>query len=160
MGKNRIVILLGSISFFLTIMIGLYCWWYIHQINEARKDNFMMQIGTYRIDMEKTDLGFYKKDSLIFSNLEITFCKDSTFSMNMSVPFLYDSIGVWIADGGAEAWNSLDFGNNIRPDFRGIPFTRPWTYDSIFYIVGPTPKRGKKHISKLYFKKLPSSTEF
>ncbi len=66
------------------------------------------------------------------NDLSITFNADSTFKMNMKVPFMYDSIGTWKARNMNE-WNWLIF-KSFKYDFSnensGSQFTRP--YDEKF----------------------------
>jgi hypothetical protein len=54
----------------------------------GRQQSFQEQLGTYQLDLKKTNLGIYKKDSNIYKNLIIVFKADSTFVMNMKVPFM------------------------------------------------------------------------
>lgn len=98
----------------------------------GRIENFQEQLGTYELDIQKTNLGSYKKDSNIYKKLRITFKRDSTFIMNMKVPFMYDSIGIWEA-GNMKEWNWLEFKSfNYSKAGTGEQFTRPEYPDSSF----------------------------
>jgi hypothetical protein len=127
---------------------------------KAQQLNFKKQLGTYVLDVKRTNLGSYKKDSVRYKKLQITFADDSTFVMNMKAPFLYDSIGRWIAGGGGlEDWNRLFYKSWHYSDYdknSGNQFTQPWTKDSIFYINGATPQSGEEFIQEIYFRKLQS----
>ncbi|MEZ4934650.1 MAG: hypothetical protein R2788_21295 [Saprospiraceae bacterium] len=118
----------------------------------AQKRHFEMHLGVYDLDLGRTDLGEYAEDSSQYRGVTITFNKDSTFSLNMEVPFMYGSFGTWEASGARfEEWNRLFFdGKNI-----GEQFTEPWTMDSIFYINSCAPRIGAEGIGKIYFKKRP-----
>ena len=112
-----------------------------------------MQLGGYYLDLDKTDLGSYAEDSSQYRKLIITFNKDSTFHLNMEVPFINGISGIWEASGaGFEEWNRLFFDG--EKDI-GAQFTKPWTVDSIFYINSCTPRDGAENIGKIYFKKRP-----
>ena len=124
--------------------------------DEGRKENFKIQLGTYILDMQKTALGPYSKDSNKYRNLSITFNADSSFSMNMKVPFLYDSSGTWTA-GNMKEWNWLrvkSFLYNDSDEHAGSQFTRPYGKDSVlfFLINGATPQNGAEFIQEIYFR--------
>lgn len=88
--KKPLLLSLALILITLPIM-----WYYLYKQsdNKAKKTNFHKQLGTYALDMKKTVLGIYNKNFALYKNLRITFLKDSTFIMNMQVPFVYDSVG-------------------------------------------------------------------
>ena len=75
---------------------------------KSEKRRFNKQLGKYIIDITKTNLGYYDRDSSLYQRLILTFNEDSTFIYNMKVPFIYDSTGKWNAGGsGVEEWNYL-----------------------------------------------------
>ena len=119
--------------------------------NDVQKENFQRQLGNYILD-DKTNLGDYYFDRELYRKLTITFNNDSTWNLNMQVPFLYDSIGTWTASSGhLEEWNWLYYKNNPKISTQ---FTEPWTNDSIFYLNSATPKVGQPNIKEIYFKKV------
>jgi hypothetical protein len=69
-----------------------YLFFYVNNTIKI-KDNENEQIGLYQIDLKKTNLSVYTKDSAIYKNLQITFKGDGYFYINMSAPFLYDIEG-------------------------------------------------------------------
>ena len=148
--KPMIVLLILS-----SVMIGVasaWYFWYNYKDNQAAKRRFKEQIGVYSLDIKKTKLGTYSKDGALYRQLRITFKSDSTFSTNMRVPFLYDSIGDWISGGGGlEDWNWLSYKSNrdIRTQFDQCCLS-----DSTFYLNSPTPQEGQESIQEIYFKKL------
>lgn len=127
--------------------------------NAGRQQTFKELIGSYVLDLDKTKLeGSYKKDSDTYKNLLITFLPDSTFKMNMKVPFMYDSIGRWKA-GNVNEWCWLLFDNfkyDERNENSGSQFTRPYREksDTFFLINAATPRDNEKTISDIYFKKI------
>ncbi|HEY8690260.1 MAG TPA: hypothetical protein VIM07_13575 [Chitinophagaceae bacterium] len=137
-------------SFFIISFFMQSCLW---DSQKGRIQNFQEQIGTYELDIQKTNLGDYKKDSNIYKNLRITFKSDSTFIMNMKVPFMYDSVGTWKA-GNMKEWNYLCYKSNINIDAQ---FTRPEYSDSSFLLNSGTPQTGVEFIPEIYFKKINSN---
>jgi hypothetical protein len=119
---------------------------------KAKVRNFNMQIGTYLLDIKRTNLGVYNKDTTLYKQLLIFFKSDSTFYLNMNVPFIYDSVGKWsVAGAYIEDWNILYFKRNNKISDQ---FTSPWSEDSIFYINSATPREGNELIQKIYFRKI------
>lgn len=136
------------------VVIGVpvaWYFWYDYGNKQAAKKRFSEQIGTYCLDIKKTKLGTYNKDVTLYQKLRITFKPDSTFSTNMRVPFLYDSIGKWESGGGGlEDWNWLSYksNSNIRTQFDQCCLP-----DSTFYLNSATPQDGQEFIQEIYFKK-------
>ena len=126
--------------------------------NEGKKEIFNTQLGTYLLDIRRTSLGVYAMDSVKYKNLSIAFHSDSTFTMNMQVPFMYDSIGTWVAgEGSAYDFNQLYFKNfNYNGKGMGEQFYPPYrsNSDSVFLLNAPTPKRSFGFIKELYFIKI------
>jgi len=124
---------------------------------DGRIATFNQQLGTYKLDIEQTDLGTYKKDSNFYKDLFITFSADSSFVMNKKVPFLYDSIGTWVA-GNVSEWCWMRFKSFPYPNERntGSQFTRPYSKgtDTFFLINSATPQDGASTIGSIIFKKI------
>ena len=130
---------------------------------QGRNEHFQKQIGVYKLDVYKTDLGVYRKDSLTYKELILTFKEDGTFSFNMKVPFINESIGKWKASGSSlDEWNNLYYKSwDYAKGNSGEQFTQCCDVDTTFYINSPTPQIGEKNIRKIYFKKLnPKSQDF
>lgn len=130
---------------------------------KARLENFYSTVGLYRIDIKRTDLGEYSRDSLIYKDLKVEFLKDSTFKFNMNVPFIYEDRGKWLSDGGDfESWNWLSYQSWLNDDDlvigKGNQFTAPYIdkNDTILYINGATSKDNKAFIQEIYFIKVTS----
>ena len=122
-----------------------------------KKETFARQVGTYVFDLSITELGKYTKDSNAYKNLIINFNEDSTFTMNMRVPFFADSLGTWIAGNGlAYSYNQLFFQNKEYKNLEGTQFFPPYLNrgDTIFLIIGASPTKNKTSIQKIYFRKL------
>ena len=120
--------------------------------NEHKNKSFQRQLGSYILDTTKTNLANYQDNYELYKNLTITFISDSTFHLNLKVPFIYDSIGKWKpSEGGVEDWNWLSYKSNPNINTQ---FTEPWTTDSIFYMNSVTPQVGQIAVSKIYFKKI------
>lgn len=130
---------------------------------KARLKNFNSTVGLYNIDLKRTNLGEYSKDSLLYKNLKVEFFKDSTFKFNMSVPFIFEDSGKWLSDGGDfESWNWLSYKSWLKKEVltigKGNQFTVLYNdkNDSIFYFNGATPKNNKSFIQEIYFIKVNS----
>lgn len=147
------------IVFFLTIIIILIIIRY--KANSGRQQTIKELLGTYVLDISKTKLeDCYIKDSNIYKNLSITFFKNSTFKMNMNVPFMYNSIGKY-KSGNVNEWCWLLFDKfkyDIKNKNSGSQFTRPYKINSDTFILinAATPKENEKTISEIYFRKIKS----
>lgn len=146
---------------YITLFIA-FCWLLFsctdNDYQEGRIITFKQQVGTYQLDIQKTDLSTYKPDSNFYKSVIITFNDDSTFILNKKVPFLYDSTGTWDA-GNTLEWSYMYFKsfpyNNEKRD-RGTQFTRPYSQgtDTFFLINSATPQNGANFIQHIYFKKI------
>ena len=122
-----------------------------------KKETFARQIGTYALDINRTELKEYKKDLDVFKNLTITFKDDSTFLMNFQAPFFADILGTWIVgDGLAYSYNQLFFHNKEYKNLEGVQFFPPYLdgRDTIFLIIEANPIQNKTPIQKIYFRNL------
>lgn len=138
---------------FILLFFAIFIWHEYYNIGSqrAKKINFQNQLGSYKLDFSKTDLGSYIKDTALYRNLTLTFKKDSTFILNFKVPFIYDSAGKWIASGNdLDDWNWIYYhrNNNIRTQFTQVNFS-----DSTFYLNSTTPQEDSESIKEIYFKK-------
>lgn len=155
--KKIFLVLTVLVSIFIIIIIS-YFFRYKKEERKGREITFERLLGSYKLDVSKTKLGNYSKDSNIYKNLSIKFNADSTFEMNMKVPFLYDSIGTWKA-GNFNEWNWLLFKNfeyHLSNKNSGSQFTRPYIENSktYFLINGATPQDGADIIQDIYFRKI------
>ena len=129
---------------------------------KERKRRFKEQIGTYILDTRSTDLGPYLKDSLIYKKLRITFKPDSTFVLNMDVPFMKDSFGIWEATEGDPDYNVnlMFFGNDKRLlDLKFHPSLIQFGLSedekgSVLLIINSYSKRSYKCINLIKFRKI------
>lgn len=124
--------------------------------NKDKRHIFEKQLGTYLLDIRKTRLGSYAKDSNLYKGLSITFNGDSTFIMNMKVPFIYDSCGTWIAgDGSPYNYNQLFYKSfKYNKNGSGEHFFPVSSADSVFLLNSTTPQKGNEIIEEIYFKKV------
>jgi hypothetical protein len=129
------------------------------RVNEGRQNTFNELLGSYVLDLTKTKLGDeYIADSGRYKALTITFLSDSTFKMNMRVPFMYDSVGIWKA-GNVNEWCWMlfkGFKYDVDNENSGSQFTRPFEEgaDTLFLINAATPQDYQKTISDIYFRKI------
>ena len=119
---------------------------------KAHNDHWRRQLGTFILDVDKTDLGVYKRNEAIYKNLTITFYPNYTFKFNMKVPFIYDSIGTWSVSGSnIDEWNQIYYGGDKSMH---NPFDQCCRSDSTFYVSSVTPQKGQPFLQEIVFKKL------
>ena len=147
-----LILIVGVVVFIVGATI-----WYAYASREGRSKNFQAQLGSYVLDTRKTVLGAYSKDSDLYKNLRINFKSDSTFSMNMKVPFIFDSVGRWSA-GNMKEWNYLwykKWGYKNYESGKGNQFTRPYISDSnVYFLINATTPQIGEGIQEIYFKKV------
>ena len=119
--------------------------------NIERDYNQRLQIGVYRFDARRTDLGRYSTDSLKFNKMTITFRSNNTFTFNMDAPFICDSTGTWRSGGASiDEWSELRYNNSpVITQFSWID-----NNEDDIYINSMTPKHGQAHIQALYFERV------
>ena len=143
----------GCLGFLLIIAIGYFAFWYIGNWHYLKEEERSL-IGTYQLDLNRTDMGIYKDSMDCFKDLKLEFKSDGTFKMNMDVPFILASTGTWKV-GGMNRWNT------IRYDTFGLESQISHPYldgnDTVFYINSVTPKESERYINGVYvvyFKKI------
>ncbi|HVM86675.1 MAG TPA: hypothetical protein VMT76_00710 [Puia sp.] len=152
-------LMLGMAILSLIVFVFIYFVGCSFGANTGRKETFKELLGSYVLDLDQTKLGAdYIKDSVTYKKLVITFFPDSTFRMNMRVPFMYDSIGRWRA-GNVNEWCWLLFDSfkyDDKNENSGSQFTRPYKEksDTFFLINAATPRDNNKTVSDIYFKKI------
>ncbi len=128
--------------------------------HSGRKKTFNNVLGCYVLDLSKTKLEGYNIDSNTYKKLALCFFSDSTFKLNMNVPFMYNDRGKWKA-GNVNEWCWLLF-DGFQYDYNnknsGSQFTRPYieNIDTFILVNAATPKDDEKTISNLYFRKVKS----
>jgi hypothetical protein len=63
--------------------------------NNSLKKGASPYIGIYKIDLRKSIVGVYEKDTLSFKNLTLTIKPDKTFSFSIDMPFIRSQRGIW-----------------------------------------------------------------
>lgn len=109
------------------------------------------QVGTYIIDLERTNLGSYILDKEKYSKLTITFKEDLTFNCNMEVPFIFSKSGKW--EIGTYDEYELNYLIYEGCDFKD-QFYQCCLDDSTFLMNSITPRQGYRPVNKIYFKKI------
>lgn len=149
----------NNLLFLLLILISLTIYLRVGCVDKkARENHFQKQLGTFVLDIQKTDLGQYRENVSTYKNLTLTFNEDYTFYFNMKVPFIYDSVGTWKSSGSSiEEWNTLYYNSwDYSKSSTGEQFTQCCDAESTFYINSATPQSGKENIKRIYFKKISS----
>jgi hypothetical protein len=143
-------------SIILVIILVLYFLYHLKsdKLNREEKNiNFQNLIGVYQIDKSRTNFLEYENRVNQFENLTIKLNGDSSFEFNMSVPFIYDTIGKWYCSGNnLDELNYLVFDRNkkIKTQFTQLYFDKG---DSVFYLNSNTPRVGQSSVNEVYFKK-------
>ena len=153
---SRVLLIISIPAFFFILICGRVSWMDYF----ARKKHAEKQYGIYILDTKKTDLGAYGNELEKYKNLQIVFKKDMTFTMNMSVPFIFDSCGTWeAASYGVEDWGRLNF--KRRNYIIYAQLSECCLEDSTSNLSGVTPVENQEQVSKIYFKKLhPKPDDF
>ena len=137
----------------LIIAIGYFAFWYIgnwHYLKEKERS----LIGTYQLDLNRTDMGIYKDSMDCFKDLKVEFRSDGTFKMNMEVPFILSSTGTWKV-GGMNRWNTIRYDTAGLEDQISQPYLNE--NDTVFYINSVTQKKSEPYlngVNVVYFKKV------
>lgn len=122
----------------------------------SREENKKKQIGTFIIDIKKTNLGSYSKYVDVYKKLTLVFYNNNRFEFNMRVPFISDSSGNWKSSGSnIDEWNNIYFDSwDYSTGITGEQFTQCCDSDSTFYFNSMTPQKGADPIGKIWFKKV------
>lgn len=123
-----------------------------HVDRSAETNNFKKQVGSYVLDIDKTNLQEYKKDIDRYKGLTLVFRPDSSFRFNMKVPFIYDSTGRWRASGSSiDEWNTMNFSVNENISTQ---FSQCCGEDGTFYMNSTTPQKGHAAIGEIFFRRI------
>ncbi len=99
--------------FFFILLLGIIFLIFVRiQVldNNSRKENHKKQIGTYFIDIKKTNFGSHSIDVNIYKKLTLVFYDNNRFEFNMKVPFINDTRGTWKSSGSKiDEWNNIYF---------------------------------------------------
>ncbi|KFF04059.1 hypothetical protein [Flavobacterium reichenbachii] len=153
-------ILFSKLTVILLVLVTsvLLIYFYINDVQKARLKVFNEQVGTYKLDLQRTKLENYQKDSSAYKKLTITFYSDSTFKLNIPVPFINDTKGRWVADAGDyDSWNWLQFDRYLKKHKMeinsGNQFSHIQNYGSSsgFYINAVRPMDNQNYIQEVYF---------
>jgi hypothetical protein len=148
-------IVLTFIILFFTISTGLFIYWFIVRPIMNDRQVRLNHTGTFKIDMEKTDFGFYndKRDS--YQDLEVTFQEDGKYFLNKQVPFVIDSTGNWIpSESGFDKFGEISYSNTTYKTQTSSGVSSG--IGSTFYCVSlhhPISKKNKPDIELLVFSK-------
>jgi len=129
-----------KLSLFIFISLILVSFFISCDVTWGKEKTAKELVGTYRLDLTKTKLNNnYSRDSNIYKDLTITFSQDSTFQMNIDVPFFYNRTGKWKSGNVNEwCWMLFDsFKYDHKNENSGSQFTRPYEekLDTFFFIV-------------------------
>lgn len=109
-------------------------------------------VGIYKIDLSKSILGVYEKDTLRFKNLTLTIKPDKSFSFSKDIPFIRSQKGIW-------ALRSIDgieflyfvYGNGT---YGNIEDEVNLTIEKDVFIKNTRPKIDSLNVEKLFLKRV------
>ena len=143
----------SCLGIFLLIVTGYFVFWHVGN-RQYLKEKEKCLVGTYQLDLDRTDMGIYKDSMDCYKDLILEFKSDGTFKMNMEVPFILGSTGTWKV-GGMNRWNT------IRYDTLGLEgqISQPYLdgNDTVLYFNSVTPKKSEPYlngVNVVYFKKV------
>ena len=143
----------------LTLIVAYIIFWIVgNQIYLNNKANSL--IGTFVLDLERTNLGMYSDSIDTYKDLTIEFKRNKTFKLNKSVPFIADTTGTWKV-GYPSRLNYIYYDSwkaKYREEVTGDNISEGYIDkgDSIFYINSVTPRADqlrKSDVRVVYFKK-------
>ena len=149
---KKTIIIIVQIVIFSTLLLSC--------VSKKKKElTFQKLLGRYEIDSVRTRLLDY--DSLIrnIGVIEIEFRSDSTFIISRKVPFIYDSVGKWVAgDGDPYSLNQMGFKDFNYFKGSHINFINPYHEkgDTLIMIDATLPQKGKKGLVNVFLKKIDS----
>ena len=97
----------SCLGIFLLIVTGYFVFWHVGN-RQYLKEKEKCLVGTYQLDLDRTDMGIYKDSMDCYKDLILEFKSDGTFKMNMEVPFILGSTGTWKV-GGMNRWNTIRY---------------------------------------------------
>ena len=143
----------------LGLIVGYMVFWIISKQIYIKKETNTL-IGTFLLDLEKTNLGIYSDSIEDYQNLIIEFKKDKTFRFNKSVPFIADTVGTWEFGYGLEEWHYIYYDSwklKYKEGVTGDQFSRIYKENFGIMINSITPRADQLHKSDVrvvYFKKI------
>ncbi len=113
-------------------------------------------IGEYKIDLNNTKLGEYVKDSALYEKLTLKIKKDYTFTMNMRVPFIFDSCGTWSAGAGHFGINISLYDEPSQMYFKNCTYLSEIEeyFDDTIVLNHTPPQTDRNFIQDIYFKRI------
>ncbi len=117
--------------------------------------NYHYFIGEYKIDLGSTKLGEYAKDSALYEKLTLKIKKNYTFTMNMKVPFIFDSCGTWSAGAGLFGQDIVLYQEKSQLYFKNCTYLTELCdyFDTAIYLYH-TPQQTGNGIQDIVFKRI------
>lgn len=109
-------------------------------------------VGTYELDISKSNLSSYSIDSGSYKGLQVQIKKNRTFKFSKDVPFINKQSGTWYVKGVKDLlaetnYCMFNYGDNEGDDF---------VQNGSDYIImeQPVPKTNQKQVILLHFDKI------
>ena len=109
-------------------------------------------IGLYQVDLNKSTISDYQKDTMSFRDLTLAINADGSFSFSIDLPFIRKSKGKW----KIKSIDGIDFLYLVYGEgsYGMIEDEVNLTVDKNIFITGTRPKIDKQSVEKLFFKRI------
>ena len=109
-------------------------------------------IGVYQVDLDKSIVGEYIKDSSNFENFTLTISPDESFSFSMDLPFIRKQKGNW----KIRSIDGIDFLYLVygKGPYGSIEDEVNLTIEKDIFIINTRPKIDTVNVQKLFFKRI------
>ncbi len=137
------------------VLILFIVWRLFYLESESKNNHQFKQIGLFKINLEKTNFGFYNQRRYLYKDLTVSFTKER-FEFNMAVPFINYVKGKWKPAGASlDEWNNIFFDTwDYSTGITGEQFTECCDSDNSFYFNSMTPQKDSISINRIWFTKV------
>jgi len=134
------------------ILIPIVCLLYSCTSNERLDKQNLPYFGVFRINLQKSKLGMYEKDTSIYKYLKLEINETGKYIFNKEVPFINSESGEWKTksiDGINYLY--LVYGKGI---YGVIEDEVKISSNGELYIINTRPKENEKNVEKLVFTRI------
>ena len=109
-------------------------------------------IGVYQVDLNKSVISGYQKDTMNFRNLTLAINTDGSFTFSIDLPFIRNSKGRW----KIKSIDGIDFLYLVYGEgsYGVIEDEVNLTVDKNIFITNTRPKIDKQSVEKLFFNRI------
>jgi hypothetical protein len=109
-------------------------------------------IGVFQIDLGKSELGVYEKDTTTFKTLNLTISSDGSFVFSIDVPFIRSQKGKW----KIKSIDGIDFLYLVygKGSYSEIEDEVNLTLEKSIFVRNTRPKVDSQNVQKLFFNRI------